>query len=42
MATKKFTTLPSGFRFDLSAAKAHVMEPVHTRGVSVPGVWKKE
>ena len=33
MATNKFTTLPSGFRFDLSAAEAHVMEPVHTRGV---------
>ena len=33
MATNKFTSLPSGFRFDLSAAEAHVMEPVHTRGV---------
>ncbi|NGZ07848.1 MAG: hypothetical protein CV088_00450 [Nitrospira sp. LK70] len=27
-------TLPSGFSFDKAAATAHVMEPVHTRGVA--------
>lgn len=32
-STTEFTTLPSGFRFDQAAAKAHVMEPTHTRGV---------
>ena len=31
--TIEFTTLPSGFRFNQAAAEAHVMEPVHTRGV---------
>jgi hypothetical protein len=31
--TTEFTTLPSGFRFNQVAAKAHVTEPAHTRGV---------
>ena len=32
-ATTDFITLPSGFRFKQADAKAHVMEPDHTRGV---------
>ena len=31
--TTESTTLPSGFRFNQTAAKAHAMEPAHTRGV---------
>ncbi len=31
--TNEFTTLPSGFRFNQAVAKAHAMEPAHTRGV---------
>jgi hypothetical protein len=31
--TTEFSTLPTGFRFNQAAAKAHVMEPAHTRGV---------
>src|SRR5258707_15766476 len=32
-ATTDFITLPTGFRFKQADAKAHVMEPDHTRGV---------
>ena len=33
MSSLNTISLPSGFSFDIAAARAHIMEPTHTRGV---------